>query len=260
MKFELIKLFILSLVIVSCNSSSKEKNEKEMHSEVSKSLSVNEKWMQAINTNDVNLLKTLYTKNAYVLSKLGVDLSNRKEILELVKNSDFKVGSVETTKRIKASPLYDYEIGNFTNKNGDLMKHIIIWNTSKGDQLRELEFLAEVENDSIDLNLIVMRRAEWMALCDAHDAKSLIKLMYTENTMYYNNGRLLKGRERLLEEYQYMNNPEYRLALEPILVEPVSNNIVYEIGQCKGSYKGKYILVWQKDNQGIWRILFDSNI
>jgi ketosteroid isomerase-like protein len=40
----------------------------------------------------------------------------------------------------------------------------------------------------------------------------------------------------------------------------VNDNLVYEIGQCKGTYKGKYILVWKKESDGVWRVFIDSNI
>ena len=110
------------------------------------------------------------------------------------------------------------------------------------------------------MDVIKKQRAEWIRLCNAHDANTLIETLYTENTMYYNKGRLLTGRVDLVTEYEYMNNPQYNLTLNPILIEPVSETVVYEMGQCKGSYNGKYLLVWQKNSNGVWKVLFDSNI
>ncbi|MEZ4796132.1 MAG: hypothetical protein R2785_03080 [Flavobacteriaceae bacterium] len=223
-------------------------------------LSANQKWMQAINDKDIELLSTLYTENAMVLSGNGVDLANRNEILELVPKVDFVVKSVSTAKRIKANDHYDYEIGSFINKDDVLAKHLIIWNTSNNQDLRELEFIVETDKSKVNLDEIDKQRANWMAFCNTHDAKSLIENVYFENTMYYNRGRMLIGRNDLIKEYSYMNNEQYQLTLNPIVVEPVSETIVYEIGQCEGSYNGKYILVWQKNAQGIWQVLFDSNI
>lgn len=249
-------VILCTLLFASCNQTSKQ----ESLSEIPDKMTANQKWMQAINTKNIDLLSSLYTENALVLSKNGVDLPNRNEILELVPNSDFVVKSVSTKKRIKATDIYDYEIGSFTNKDGGLMKHIIIWKTLDGIDVRELEFLAEVSDVKVDMKEIDNQRKKWMNLCNAHDAKSLIENVYSENTMYYNRGRLLEGRSDLIKEYAYMNNPQYSLALKPILVEPVSDTIVYEFGQCQGSYNGKYILVWHKNNQGVWQVLFDSNI
>lgn len=265
MKNLVIYSLLFMLFFVSCNQSSKKEtnlaiNIKDSLIVNSDTLSANSKWMKAINDKNIDLLSSLYTENAKVLSENGVDLKNRDEILELVPKSDFVVKSVSTTKRIQANNAYDYEIGGFVNKDDGIAKHLIIWKTTGGNDIRELEFITEVSGASPNIDDIDVQRTKWMLLCNAHDAKSLIDKMYSKNTMYYNRGRLLKGRNDLVAEYQYMNNPQYKLALEPILVEPVSEDIVYEFGQCKGSYNGKYILVWKKNPEGVWQILFDSNI
>ena len=70
---------------------------------------------------------------------------------------------------------------------------------------------------------------------------------------------MVVGRENLIPLYSYMNNPNYELTLHPISVEAVSETLVLEIGQCKGSYGGKYILIWQKTTEG-WQVLFDANL
>jgi ketosteroid isomerase-like protein len=257
----IICLFLLSNCNQTVRKEVKKKNTiQESFSNISDTISDNHNWMQAINDKNIELLSSLYTENALVLSEKGVDLNNRKEILELVPNSNFIVKSVSTKKRIKANDNYDYEIGSFINKDGGLAKHLIIWKTNDGNDKRELEFITVASGTQIDLEAITLQREQWMILCNVHDAKSLIDNVYSENTMYYNRGRLLKGRNHLVEEYDYMNNPEYKLKLEPILVEPVSESIVYEMGQCIGSYNGKYIIIWQKNDNGIWQVLFDSNI
>ena len=57
-----------------------------------------------------------------------------------------------------------------------------------------------------------------------------------------------------------MNNKNYHLQLHPLVVKAVNPNFVFEIGQCTGSYAGKYILIWEKDSDGKWKITADSNI
>ncbi|PTM09763.1 MAG: hypothetical protein DA407_05170 [Bacteroidetes bacterium] len=265
MRSQIISALVCLLLFLSCNQSSKREADQEIKNQesfpvTSDSIWKNQKWMQAINTKNLELLSSLYTENAMVLSENGVDLANREAILELVPKVDFVVKSVSTTKRIQANDSYDYEIGSFINKDDVLAKHLIIWNTTNNGGKRELEFIMETDKSKVNLEDIDKQRAQWMRLCNAHDAKSLIETMYSENTMYYNRGRLLTGRNDLVKEYEYMNNPQYQLSLEPIIVEPVTGSIVYEMGQCKGSYNGKYILIWQQNENGIWQVLFDSNI
>ena len=99
-----------------------------------------------------------------------------------------------------------------------------------------------------------------MQYCNAHQVDKLVNELYTKDALYYNHRPMINGRERLIQEYSYMGNPAYKLALKPITVRPFSKDLVVEIGQCEGSYPGKYILIWQRSDQGVWQIALDSNI
>lgn len=247
----------------SCNTSNKKSkiNKPDLNvEEVSKEiLATNEKWMNAINAKDLENLNELYVEDVYGLSLNGIDFSNRDTLISIVANNNFVVKNVNTIKRIKANGNFDYEIGNFKNKSDGLMKHLIIWNTSEKKEKRVLEFLAEADDFAVDLKRIDSRRDEWIRLCNNHNAANLINKLYSKNTMYYNHKPMVVGREAIIMNYAYMNSSDYELSLNPLIVESVSETIVYEIGQCEGSYKGKYILIWQKTDDE-WQILFDSNI
>ncbi|GMN10039.1 hypothetical protein MTsPCn9_15460 [Croceitalea sp. MTPC9] len=247
----------------SCNTANKKSklskthlNTKEVSEEI---LSANEQWMNAINTKDLETLKELYVEDIYGLSPNGIDFSDRDTLISILSNNNFTVKDVNTIKRIKANGKYDYEIGSFKNKSGGLVKYLIIWDTSEEEEKHVLEFLAEADDFSVDLKWIDSQRDEWMRLCNDHNAENLINTLYSKNTLYYNHKPMVVGRENLIPNYAYMNNSNYELSLSPLIVETVSKTIVYEIGQCEGSYNGKYILIWQKTDDE-WQILFDSNI
>jgi len=121
---------------------------------LNESLSVNEQWMQAINKKDLVTLKKIYEQNAYGLSPNGIDFSNRDTLVNIVARNNFVVKDVRTLKRIKANNDFDYEIGSFKNAAGDLMKHLIIWNTTHETEKRVLEFLAEADDFSLALKQI----------------------------------------------------------------------------------------------------------
>lgn len=263
------KLTIRFILIVSlcffwsCNTSNKKSKVDKTHlntEKVSKEiLSANEQWMNAINTKDLETLKELYIEDVYGLSSNGIDFSNRDTLISIVVNNNYVVKDVNTIKRIKANRDYDYEIGSFKNKSGGLIKHLIIWHISAEKEKRVLEFLTEADDFSVDLKRIDSQRDEWIRLCNDHNAENLINKLYSKNTMYYNHKPIVKGRKDLIPNYAYMNNSNYELSLNPLIVETVSETIVYEIGQCIGSYNGKYILIWQKTDDE-WQILLDSNI
>ena len=98
-----------------------------------------------------------------------------------------------------------------------------------------------------------------MALCNAHDAHTLVSAMYTPDAIYYNHSGVVRGTEDIARTYSYMNRTSYQLTLTPLAVEVVSGKVALEIGQCSGSYNGKYVIVWVKTGEG-WQVLLDSNV
>ncbi|MBX2872186.1 MAG: hypothetical protein KTR30_08800 [Saprospiraceae bacterium] len=171
--------------------------------------------------------------------------------------------SLKTKQRIVAREEQGlhYEIGSFTTAQGEEFKHLLILK-QEGDTLRrEMEFITKAAVvDSTVIEAFDQRRAEWIQLCNAHNAEKLVTSLYTPHALYYNHKPLIIGHEAIAADYQYMNRAEYSLQLSPIIVELVNNSIAFEIGQCSGSYGGKYIFVWQKDRRGKWWVMLDSNI
>lgn len=259
----IVSLILVCLFITSCNQSKQAYSDNITTAEpqivVQDSLTANQQWMQAVNTKDLETLKSLYTQTIYGLSTNGIEFSSRDTLLHIVKNNAFVVKDVQTIKRIAASANFDYEIGSFKNVNDQLMKCLLIWDKSNETEQRALEFIAATDSTKVDLTEITKRRNQWMDLCNAHNAEHLIKTLYTSNTMYYNHRPMVVGNDNLIPIYSYMNNENYSLSLKPIIIEPVSQTLAFEIGQCEGSYNGKYILIWQKTAEG-WQVLFDANI
>jgi ketosteroid isomerase-like protein len=99
-----------------------------------------------------------------------------------------------------------------------------------------------------------------MELCNANNAKALVTQLYSNNTIYFNHKPIVKGTADLIKEYSYMNNKNYHLNLQPLIVKVVNARFAFEIGQCSGGYNGKYILIWKKHADGNWKIFIDSNI
>ncbi len=202
----------------------------------------------------------LYTPQALSINEQGEVVREGVNILQAHRQSWGKVDSLQTIRRVLANAPYEYEIGSFRTDEPRQYQHLIIWKREAEDKKRELEFIAtvgETESDNTDIDA---QRAAWMDLCNQHDAAQLVTELYTEDALYYNHKPLVAGREAISQEYQYMNRENYRLHLEPILLQRVNENLAFEIGQCLGSYGGKYILIWQKQESGKWQVLFDSNI
>jgi ketosteroid isomerase-like protein len=172
-----------------------------------------------------------------------------------------RIDSVYTLQSFPAdrAERYRYEIGGFTTPSGEY-RHLLIRDTDGPQPRRVLELIAPVRPAPSARAAIDRRRAEWIDRCNQHDARALIENLYAPNTVYYNHRPPIVGREALVAAYAYMNNPGYELSLAPLAFTMVNEDLAYEIGQCSGSYGGKYIIAWQRDAAGQWYVLLDSNI
>ncbi|MEZ4858983.1 MAG: hypothetical protein R2781_09255 [Flavobacteriaceae bacterium] len=219
----------------------------------------NQQWACYVTTRNWDSLATLYTNNAIKVRTSGAVFTIPDAIKEYYAKKEVVIQTIYTAKRIKANPIYDYEIGGFNLQSGESYKYLLIWNT-EGTQKRQLECIAQAtKNIPIDPQ-IEKRRAQWIKLCNAHDALALVTQLYTPNAVYYNHKPLVIGTQAIAQEYSYMNQTQYSLGLTPLHLEMVTSTLAFEMGQCTGGYNGKYLLVWQKNEQGLWQVLFDSNI
>ena len=223
--------------------------------------SPNDRWVYFFN-NKIEFIDSLYLPKAILVSANGeiYDTENkRNDFYRNLKANTGTIKSIATIKRIEITPELDYEIGFFVNSKNIKFKHLIIWKKVQGVFLREIEMISKSENETTDITGIQAARNLWMDYCNHHRVKDLVTNTYFENAVYYNNGRITLGTKNIEKEYRYMTNPSYQLTLTPIVLETVNKSLAFEIGQCSGSYKGKYVLIWGKRNGASWKAIFDSN-
>ncbi|WP_445383482.1 hypothetical protein [Robiginitalea sp. IMCC43444] len=203
-----------------------------------------------------------YTEDAVKIFADGSFLSGLKAIEHYTKGMDSRIQDYEILKTVPSHipDRYRYELSRIIRPNGKAFLQLRIWNTEQQPDRCELEMVVPEQPSENNLAEISKRRDLWMQLCNTHKIEELVNNLYAEEALYYNHRPLTVGREEIIPTYGYMKSPQYRLTLTPIVVVPVNPNMVYEIGQCSGSYPGKYVLVWKKGSDAVWRILLDSNI
>jgi ketosteroid isomerase-like protein len=202
-----------------------------------------------------------YTPNAVRIFADGTFIQGADTLARNWRVSNWEIKGVEVLHEVQPHlQAYRYEITSLQTKFGTPLVELCIWNLQGPNLRKELEFAVPLAEDVPGPDILDMYRRQWMELCNAHNAEALVNTLYHPNTLYYNHRPMLVGRAALIPAYAYMNNPNYTLRLEPIAVVPVRADLIFEIGQCVGSYPGKYILVWQRDAEGLWKILLDSNI
>ena len=202
-----------------------------------------------------------YLRNdAIIISSKGLlkgDKSTGKYVSSFIKQNG--EGTYTKNFGISVNKILDYEIGEIkTNSTNFPVMFLKRKDNSAGPEV-ELLVIYEDENPSNEVSILDEKREEWMKLCNDHKADELVKQLYTVDAYYYNRGRLLQGTSSISSEYSYMNSPGYTLTLTPKHLAFVSPSIAYEIGQCSGSYPLPYMLLWEKQDNGNWQIMMDSN-
>lgn len=218
-------------------------------------------WMRLVNT-ATDSLSRLYSPEAVHIDAGGQVVTGAAAVAGRIHEQLYTIDSIATRSEISATPdtAYIYELGSFYTSDNKIFKHLLIRDSRNGANLRELEFIAPAKKGIPVPAAIQERREQWIQLCNAHNPSVLVEKLYAVNAIYYNHRPVIKGREDIIADYQYMADPNYILTLEPLVLEAVTNDLVFEIGQCTGTYNGKYILVWKKNTEGIWEVLLDSNI
>jgi len=263
-----IRYFIVILCLTVCCSTNAlgqiptdTSNPEDCHNPLSKVNAANQVWSCHLKSKNITALRNSYTDTAIKIQNSGVVIQGSENIGNHYIKNGFNIDSMYIIKRITANnqKTYDYEIGAFRTKDNTIFKHLIIWSNQHPEK-RTFEFISKSENTIPIAPEINKRREEWITLCNLHNIRGLVEELYTTNAIYFNHKPAIIGTDAIVKEYQYMNNVNYKLSLEPITVEMITENLALEIGQCQGSYNGKYILIWQKDHSNQWKILVDSNI
>ncbi|NAS12033.1 YybH family protein [Poritiphilus flavus] len=260
---------LMGLLILFCMSSCREKKpqstedltvEPVVEQQAEKNTR-NARWVELLNKLPDSLF-TAYMEEAVAVNRSGEVFNGHMVIAKKHKMQRLQVDSLSSLGVLptQRDSTINYEIAQFWTSDGQLFKSLVIWNSSGGSPLRELEFIAKADESQSFPAVIETRREDWMKLCNAHKAEELVKELYTENAIYYNHKPVVIGHLDIAREYAYMNQENYSLKLTPLIRGPVDENLAFEIGQCSGSYGGKYVLIWQKGPEGEWRILMDSNL
>ena len=227
---------------------------------------LNSLWKNARNARDSSLMN-YYSPGAVKIISKDLILNGPEEIFDHYEKLE-DVVQISSAYSIDANKDrgITYHLNHYGTIDSKYYVQLVIYQKHGDHKLRAFEFETEViksignESTGTIAEQITKRREKWMGYCNAHQVKELVNDLYSEHTMYYNHRPVVQGRAALIREYGYMNREQYKLSLEPRFMIYANATTVFEIGQCKGSYNGKYILIWKKEADGQWRIFIDSNV
>ena len=267
MKPKSVLLSFLTILFIGCKQPTKKEGVSTSETAIIPSQVVadyNTNWIKAINSSNISTIEKEYASNAIKVISADSILESAQQIANYYQSKKTKITTTASLFSVEASKEkgIHYEIISYKDKDLEEYVQIVIWKLENGEAQRVFEFTEKrnSETEKVDTQEIDQKRNLWITLCNENSAENLVKQLYTNNAIYYNHKPLVKGEKELIKEYAYMNNPDYNLSLQRLKLEVVNANYVFEIGQCGGSYNGKYILVWKKQVNGNWEIEMDSNI
>jgi ketosteroid isomerase-like protein len=249
-------LFIpfICVMLIACGSKPDSSQSATASDSSATSTGHNNAWTRALGNPES--LRERYVEDAIRIDETGLALNGVDSIVDFYSNKSPKVQRHTTKATIIASrdsTIY-YELAEIES-DGNLFDYVIVGRVNGGDSLRLFEFVSAARKNARYPAELDERRQLWMTYCNNHQVGRLVDELYAADPIYYNHKPLVRGKELLKQEYSYMESKQYHLTLAPIHIEPVSEIVVYEIGQCNGSYGGKYILIWQRERDGQWRII-----
>ncbi len=214
-------------------------------------------WMNAINANTV---KDVLSKHCIKILPSDSILVGSAAISNYYASQEFRVNHISCLSSVFATndSAYLYKI-NRVDADREY-RQIIIWKKINSVWKVEFEYTLPFTCKKIDLSVMDAARNNWIRLCNLHNALQLVNSLYSKNAIYYNHKPLVLGRDSIAKEYSYMNHPSYHLKLNPVYLDVVNDRTIFEIGKGEGSYQGKYILIWKKNQADLWEIFIDSNI
>lgn len=225
---------------------------------------LNKDWLQAYNT-DPKAIRNSYRENAVLFFDRENYIKGNQAICQCYSKNRVEIGqlkSIHTSYRVHLSENPDmvYEIGHVATEKDARYHFIIIWSKEEGIWLRELEVMVKNVPNSNDQEGIDAARRRWVELANEHSPEHLAAEVYTRDFTYYNRNTIYQGYENLSAAYAYMKDPDFQIDLKKEISVAVRPDLIYEIGKWMNPYySGSYIIIWERQQNGEWKIAFDSN-
>lgn len=257
MKKTILIFFVLTLATTGCQSTKTEAITGNDHDQTLNY--IHDIWAKSIPKGKIG---GLYSKRAVVFTHdfkaltAGKDISSYYKELFLRKNKSFVITPI---KRVQVKKSYIYEVGEY-NINGSGFSYLIFWVKEADEWKKDLEVIAPNSGSKgKTTEQVDIARKKWVDISINNDPRKLVEEVYADQCYYFTKGKFIDNKNSLIQEYSYMES--MWVDIEPEFIHPVNKDLVYEIGKYNtaNTYFGYYILVWNKDATGNWKVFLDAN-
>lgn len=225
---------------------------------------INLKWKASYSL-DPKGMKDYYLPNAIMFYENEDHTIGYEHIVDIYHEIYENHGSIDTLSvsyraLLEGNKDVVYESGQISLFSKVIYHYMVIWSKKDSTWYRELEVLAKHNNQAVYADQIKHFRDQWAIIASKQGCKALTETLYSKDCVYYNQGNIYCGQEKLNQLYSYMNQPEYTVQLKKDFGVVVNPSLAYEIGTWMiPNYQDKYFVIWIKDSDGLWKMKLDSN-
>lgn len=186
---------------------------------------------------------------------------NRDSIDQKLQNLPI-IDTVYSIAIVKHDSSNYFDIGYYEPKDSleSKIAYAIAWKKEGGRWAKELEVLYPVtRHQDMHVKAVGKAREDWEYWSNQHYPDSLVIELYRQNAFYLNDGYIYRGRRAIEDKYAYMLSENWHIRLSTIQTMPIGDSLCYDIGQYVSDGRGHYFLLWQLEEDRVWRVLLDFN-
>ena len=139
-------------------------------------------------------------------------------------------------------------------------------NKSKTVSAMKADALAEVKKAIDEGN------AKWIAAWDESDPTKTTALFADDGKFLQSSGKIIKGKQQLLEwqtAFMKAMGKGAKVGITTLNVWLDGDDTAYEVGKYRYDYmdegkaavvEGKYVVIWKKQKNGLWKIFMDMGV
>lgn len=143
----------------------------------------------------------------------------------------------------------------------DSVHYVVAWRRVGSDWLRELDVILPVGDDDPHVgSKLDQLRSTWVGYANSPNYATLVDSLFHHDAMYLNNSQMSKGHQAITQRFDFMKSPNFHINLKKQNVLPVDDSTVIDIGNwITNEFVGYYLILWQKTENGEWKILLYFN-
>jgi len=218
------------------------------------------KWIRRMD--NLKKIPDLYLKQAVMITEEDM-VVGQEPIKNYVATHQNLFTSFSSTKSIKIFQHSEHKVldlGYIVIENEkrnplDSMLYVIAWRNVGGDWLRELDMIFPADHVRPMDDEFASLRSKWVQYANSGDPQTMASTLFRNDAVYVNNAEISRGQEDITKRFEFMKNSAFHIDLKSEYIMRVDDVRAIDIGNwITADFVGYYLIFWNKDSDGEWKI------